>query len=202
MEKGFKIKPERGGCQLPKKSGLGKEKTTAKVLMAALEKLGKNPLVGLAADLYSISRQNREFIETRLSLNADPLKPFKSIILDALNDDITNQHPISISRAKKAISDYRKASGDRDGELELMVLFVERGNFLTVEYGDFGEPFYDSMVGMYRKVVERVKAGGAGLIGRYEERLRKIMESSKDIGYGYHDDLKYIYHSAFSDGKP
>lgn len=177
-------------------------KVPAGVLVPALDKFSKDGLSGLVLDLYGISRQNREFIETRLSLNADPLKPFKAIILDALDDDTGNQRPISISKAKKAISDYRKASGDKDGELELMVLFVERGNFLTVEYGDFGEPFYDSMTRMFEKVVQRVKAGGAVLEARYRVRLCKIVESSKDIGYGYHDDLGYFYHSAFSKNEP
>ncbi len=186
---------------MPRKTMSNSPKVPAKTLVAALDKLDKGGLSGLVSDLYGISRQNREFIETRLSLNADPLKPFKAIILDALNDDITNQRPISIASAKKAISDYRKASGDREGELELMALFVERGNFLTVEYGDFGEPFYDSMVSMFEKVVQRVKAGGTVLKDQYLQRLSKIVESSDGIGYGYHDDLEAIYYSAFSGGE-
>lgn len=186
---------------MPRETRLKTAKTPAAVLAKALDKLDKRGLSGLILDLYGISRQNREFIETRLSLNADPLKPFKAIILDALNDEDSNQKPISISRDKKAISDYAKASGDKDGELELMVFFVERGNFLTVEYGDFGEQFYDSMIAMFEKVVQRVKVGGADLEARYRERLSRIVESSDGIGYGYHDDLGDIYYSAFSKGK-
>ncbi len=183
---------------MPRKTISDTTKTPSKVLSAALDKLGKRGLSGLILDLYGMDSRNREFIETRLSLSADPLKPFKAIILDALHDDMSSEKPLSISRAKKAISDYKKASGNKDGELELMIFFVERGTFLTAEYGDFGESFYDSMVRMFEKVVQWVKAGGADMEARYRERLNKIVDSSKDIGYGYHDDLDYFYHSVFS----
>ena len=55
------------------------------------------------------------------------------------------------------------------------------------------------MVRMFEKVVQWVKAGGADMEARYKQkRLNKIVDSSKDIGYGYHDDLDYFYHSVFS----
>lgn len=53
---------------------------------------------------------------------------------------------------RKAISDYKKASGDEVGVLDIMVYYVEMGTKFTLEYGDIYEEFYDSLESMFKKV--------------------------------------------------
>src|SRR5450432_3875596 len=50
-----------------------------------------------------------------------------------------------LGEARKAIRDYRKATGNLPGTVELMMTFVENGVKFTHEYGDIDERFYNSV---------------------------------------------------------
>jgi len=47
--------------------------------------------------------------------------------------------------AARPIADYRQATADILGTLELMLAFVEAGTRFTNEYGDIDEPFYEGL---------------------------------------------------------
>ena len=94
---------------------------------------GPVKLVGLVRDLYNLSQENRDFLNTRYLASADRLGPYKETIDESPYPDIYNNKPIRISIGKKAISQYAKATNDRVGTLELMVYFVERGTQFTAD---------------------------------------------------------------------
>jgi hypothetical protein len=61
-------------------------------------------------------------------------------------------------RGQKAINEYSKAVGDAKGEAELMTYFVECGNQFTVEFGDIDEGFYDALLRMYARAIDKSSA--------------------------------------------
>ena len=90
-----------------------------------------------------------------------------------------------------------KAVRDARGELDLMIHFVECGNRFTLEYGDIHEAFYHALVHMYVRAAKVTKDLPLPERQSFQDRLRKLTESSDGIGWGYHDGLCDAYYSAF-----
>jgi len=165
----------------------------------SIASLGTRELIKLIADLYQLSKGNREFLHARFSIGDDPIAPYKKIINECMYPDMMRNKPIRISRAKQAISDYAKAVGDAKGEAELMTYFVECGNNFTVEFGDMDEGFYDALIRMYTRAINKVLSLSDEHLHEFRKRLREIMVSSDGIGWGYHDGLCDEYYEAFPD---
>src|SRR5882724_10736942 len=72
-------------------------------------------LRGLVQDLYTASKDNQAFLHARLGLGHDQLQPFKACISNWIYPDVMKNQPISVSKAKKAIADYKKAIGRPEG---------------------------------------------------------------------------------------
>lgn len=166
---------------------------------AVISGFDKQSLMVLISDLYSFSSENKKFFHSRFYLVENPLEPYKKVIEDSLYPDICDNEQIKISKAKKAISDYSKATGDPKGILELMVFFVECGNRFTLDYGDIDEDFYLALEGMYANAIENLLTMDEETLSNYIPRLEEIMESSDGIGWGYHDSLTDIFYEAFTD---
>jgi len=173
------------------------KKPTWSDVKAPVSKFDQKDLIKLIEDLYRFSKENQTFLHTRFRVGDDPLEPYKKTIDKCLYPDIFDKEPIQISKAKKAISDYSKAIGEPLGETELMVFFVERGNAFTVDYGDIDEGFYDSLNRMYKRAIKKVLSLPEVQRSAFQDRLEKIMTSSSNIGWGYHDMLYEDYYSAF-----
>ena len=151
------------------------------------------------ADLYALNHENKNFIHARFSAGEDPLNSYKRIVENCLYPDVMENQPIGIAKAKKAISQYKKANGDQFGVVELMVSFVECGNKFTLDYGDIDEDFYYSLERMFGKAIIELKKLDEKAIEVFRPRLEQIVISSNGIGWGYHDTLADIYYNAFSD---
>src|SRR4029077_20591495 len=72
-------------------------------------------LRGLVQDLYAASIDNRAFLHARLGLGHDQLQPFKASISRYISPKPMKGRPVSVSNAKKAIADYKKAIGRPEG---------------------------------------------------------------------------------------
>lgn len=154
-------------------------------------------LVGLIADLYDYSEQNRSFLHARFSLGSDPLKPYKKIIDDSLSPDVMKNKPIRIAKGKQAIADYTKAVGDPKGTLELMLFFVESGTSFTLDLGDIDENFYLALERMYKKALNMLLTFDDEIIDAYYDRFENLVTSTENIGWGYHDSLADMLYEAF-----
>jgi len=156
-------------------------------------------LVQLIGDLYRLSKENKDFLHTRFSIGDDPLKPYKKIIDECMYPDVMSNNPIRIQKAKRAISNYSKAIGDKRGEAELMTCFVESGNAFTVDLGDIDAGFYDALIRMYDRAIEKILKLPEEEQNTFRERMKRIMDSSDGIGWGYHDDICELYYDGFDD---
>jgi len=150
-------------------------------------------LVNLIRDLYRLSEDNRSFLHARFGIGEDPLAPYKAIIEASLYPDVMRDRPIRIRDAERAISHYSRAVDTSPGLLELMVYFVEEGNAFAVDFVDIGEPFYEALLRMYDKAIACLLKQDSTIIRSYLPRLRAIVDSSSDIGWGYHDALSDLY---------
>jgi hypothetical protein len=151
----------------------------------------------LIADLYRFSGENQAFFHARFGIGRDPADPYRETIEECMYPDVFSRNPVRISKAKKAVSDYVKAAADSLGEIDLMIFFVQTGNQFTPDYGDIEEPFYNALNSMYERAVKKVVKLPADQRSAFKERLKKIMTTSSNIGWGYHDELVRNYYSVF-----
>ena len=93
---------------------------------AKLADFDRAALLGLIQSLYAAHKDNQTFLHARFGLAEDVLEPYKKTIDRWLWPDVLRRQDTSVSQAKRAISDYKKAVGDPEGLAELMVFYCER----------------------------------------------------------------------------
>ena len=168
---------------------MSKKKPTWKDAKTILVEKEKSELLKLIADLYSSSTENKTFIHSRYSVGESNLDSYKSIISEALYPDIYRNKPIRLSVGKKAISDYFKATKNKEGQLELMVHYFESGNQFTIEFGDVDEAFYSSLESMFERILIALEKQPPVVQKMYYQKLKKMVSSARNIGWYYYDNI-------------
>ena len=166
-------------------------------IRAVLDTQGSAQLLEVARDLYALSQENRDFLNARYLASENRLDSYKKAIDAAIYPNVYQSKPIRVSVAKKAISQYTKATGDQAGTLELMMYFVERGNQFTVDFGDIDEGFYSSLEPMFARILETLKRSDPEVVEGLLPRLVAIRGAAEGICWGYHDYLCEALAKAF-----
>jgi hypothetical protein len=123
--------------------------------------LDHNELIAQIKDLFTLSGENRRFLESRFALKSEQVE---AILADYKQEieycffgkrDIPDELP-RLRDARSLIREYRKATKDTLGTLDLMLHYVETGTELTNTYGDIDEPFYNSLESMLNEFCEGI----------------------------------------------
>lgn len=155
-------------------------------------------LLQLLKDLYDLDDRNRRFFESRFCLNTASVSKYKKIISKSLYPDCFDEdYEISLSTARKAISDFKKASDSTQDLLELMVCYVEEGTNCTCDYGDMYEEFYCSLESMFNSTIKLLKKSEVELTQIFLPRLQKVVSKAKNTGWGYYDQISGFLYDAF-----
>ena len=141
---------------------------------AALLDFDRAGLRGLVHDLYTASKDNQAFLHARLGLGHDQLQPFKASISRWICPDLMKNEPISVSKAKKAIADYKKAIGRPDGMAELSIFYCEEAFGFLESCGLEDESYLAALIRMYGLSLEFVSSLAAAERTTYLERLDKL----------------------------
>lgn len=146
-------------------------------------------LLGLVKDLYDASKANKDFLHARFLAQTDgegALEPFRKIVVDQFYPQ-RGFGKLKLGQARKAIRDYRKATGDPVGTVDLMLTFLENGTAFTLDFGDIDEPFYDSLAAVCDEMAATLSKQCPKQYPRFRERLHKLAEDANGIGWGYGD---------------
>jgi hypothetical protein len=163
--------------------------TDLKAKLAGLDRLG---LLGLIQDLYAAQKDNRTFLHARFGLGEDILTPYKQTIDRWLSPDVLkNQYP-SVSKAKQAISDYKKAVADPAGLAELMVFYCERAADFCGDFGYQDEGYFDALTRMCEGALSVVNTLPASSRGVLIDRLDQVHTISRDFGYGVGETMDFL----------
>jgi len=131
-------------------------KPTWSMLKHSLIELEKKELLGLIRDLYGASKGNQAFLHARFSLGPDVLAPYKSIIRRWVCPDVMRNQDYSVLKAKKAISDYRRAIGQPAGVAELSIFYCESCADFLDYCGIDDEGYFDAWMRMYEQALKAV----------------------------------------------
>ena len=102
---------------------------------------------------------------------------------------------LKLSEARKAIRDYRKATGNLTGTIDPMLTYVENGTEFTHQFGDINESFYNSLESVLNEMAQLLMREGSELYPRFRERVQRLTTHADHIGWGYGDALRdQVYH--------
>ena len=156
---------------------------------AKLADFDRPSLIGLVQDLYAASKDNQAFLHARLHLGGDVLKPYKAAIDRWLWPDVFKNQNTSVAKAKKAITDYKKASGTADGLAELTVFYCERASGFSCDIGMDDEAYLSALVRMFEQAPKTIATLPQAQRSTLWARLDVVRDRSHDIGYGVGEDM-------------
>jgi hypothetical protein len=170
-------------------------------LQHTLKELSPEQLLHLIKGLYNLSPQNKAWLRGQLlpvgQDNAYLEECRQKVIRLVYNPARKFPDMPHFRDAKAVISQYRKATKDLRGSLDLMLTYVERGHAYTNDFGDIDEPFYDALINMLERFAVELKNSPAHreLYDLFRPRLLK-MNRTAEIGWGYgdavHDTVKEL----------
>jgi len=164
-----------------------------KAAKAVLQSFDRAGLLGLVQDLYAVNKDNKAFLHARLGLGSDQLAPYKAIISRWICPDLMKSQSVSISKAKRAIADYKKAIGEPAGLAELSIFYCEEA-FSFLDSCAFEDDRYMlAVIRMYERAVKRILVLPIPERHAYTERLRKLRSRARPVGCGIDDELNSIW---------
>ena len=147
-------------------------------------------LLGLLQDLYAANKDNQTFLHARLNLGDDVLKPYKTTINRWLYPNVLRNQDFSIAKAKKPITDYKKAIGQAEGLAELMVFYCERATGFIDDVGLQDEGYFDALVRMFEQALKTIASLADVQRPPLWDRLDAVRRTCRDLGYGMDDDME------------
>jgi hypothetical protein len=150
-------------------------------------------------DLYTANKENQAFLHARLGLGHDQLQPFKATISNWICSDVTKNRPVSVSKAKKAIMDYKKAIGRLDGMAELTIFYCEEAFGFLESCSMEDESYFVALTRMYQRSLEFVLSLPPAERANYLERLDRLRTRGKHVGWGVQDELNSLWYAAAPD---
>jgi len=129
---------------------------TWSALKRQLVGLEQKELLSLIRDLYGVSKDNQTFLHARFALLDDVLDPYKKIISRWVCPDVMRNQDYSVAKAKKAISEYRRAVGKPAGVAELSVFYCEACADFLDSCGTDDDGYFDSWVRMYEQALKAI----------------------------------------------
>jgi hypothetical protein len=153
-------------------------------------------LVGLVQDLYAASKDNQAFLNARLGIGEDPLKPYKATISRWVCPDVMRNQDISVAKAKKAIADYKKAIGRPEGLADLSVYYCEEVFTFLGYCGMDDEGYYTALVRMFEQALTATVALPKPQRDEFLARLEDVRVAGQGYGWGVGDDFNWLWQKA------
>ena len=151
----------------------------------------KPDLIALIKDLCETYSDNLDFIQARLQVedgSGEALEKYRRKIVEQFFP-LHGFGKLKLGEARKTIRDYRKASGNLEGTIDLMLTYVEKGTEFTRQFGDINEPFYNSLESVFDDMAQLLLHEGMDFYPRFQERIQHLTTHAKFIGWGYGDFL-------------
>lgn len=166
-----------------------KQISTWRDVKAKLADLDRAGLLALAQDLYAASKDNQAFMHARLNLGGDVLKPYKTTIARWLWPDVVKNQDTSVAKAKKAITDYKKAIDHPEGVAELMAFYCEQAAGFSNDVCYQDEGYFDALVRMFENALKVSVSLPVAQRDALQVRLDEVRCISHNFGYGVGEEM-------------
>lgn len=156
----------------------------------------REALLALVKDLYDASSGNRNFLHARVQVEAGggtALEKYQRTIIEQFYPS-RGFGKLKLAEARKAIRDYRNATGDLTGTIDLMLTYVENGTRFTCDFGDINEAYYNSLESVLHEMTQLLRNEEPALYPQFRERILQLDVYADRIGWGYGDALREHVH--------
>ena len=161
---------------------------------AALLDFDSAGLRGFVQDLYTASKDNQAFLHARLGLGHDQLRPFKASISRWICPDLMKGQPVSVSKAKKAIADYKKAIGRAEGMADLSIFYCEEAFGFLESCSIEDEGYFAALIRMYGRSLELVSSLPPAERSSYLDRLGRLRSRGRNVGWGVEEEINSLWY--------
>ena len=162
-------------------------------LKQQLRQMEKDDLILLICKIYKGSPTGRDMLDVEFGGNQA-----EELMVNECKRKIAKvfeARTLSLRTAKKVISDFKKVCHNKENLAELMLYYVECGVEFTNTYGDIDDPFYHSIATVFSNFVKEINQfPDDSYYVKNKKRIDAIYIDSKDIGWGFGDEIDDIYH--------
>lgn len=171
-------------------------KLTPRALRAHLLAKPHDLLVDEIVSMIAKNDGLREYYAAQLGIGSqeDVIAKYKAIISREFSGRGNNDPRLAVAR--KAVLDYKKIAQSPHAVVDLMIHYVESGVGFTNRFGDINEPFYASLERMYEQALNQIEQ--YQLHDQFAQRCQQLVTGTRNIGWGFHDQLKTLYNEAFA----
>jgi hypothetical protein len=100
---------------------------------------------------------------------------------------------VPVSKAKKAIADYKKAIGQPEGLIELSIFYCEEAFSFLESCGMDDESYVLALIRMYNQALRFVSNLPPYARTGYTDRLDKLRSRGRHVGWGVEDQLNSLW---------
>ena len=161
-----------------------------------LNDLSKKELISEFEKLYQKFKEVKTFYDIELSGDT-------TAIVNDVKKKIKNEYmpdrgygKARSSVAKKLVDDFAKVSIYPKDLVEVNLYRVEMAIEFTKAYGDIDEAFYISAENAFERTLKLMEKHK--LQDDFKERCLNLVKKTEWFGWGFHDQLKYLYQEYLS----
>lgn len=169
-----------------------KSKPTWADVKTNLASFDRAALLGVLRDLYAADEGNRAFLHARFGLGKDPLQAYKKTVDRWLWPNVFRGQQTSVSRAKRAITKYKKALGDPVGLAELLVFYCERAAGFCQDVDHRDTAYLDALVRTFEQALKAMANLTGKVQNRFLVRLDRVRSIGRQSGNGVGEDMDVL----------
>lgn len=169
-----------------------KKSTGWSAIRRRLNAQSKPALLALVKDLYDASPSARDFLHARVQAetgDGTAVERYRRTIIEQFFPS-RGFGMLKLAEARKAIRDYRRATDNLAGTIDLMLTYVENGTQFTREFGDMNDAFYNSLESVLREMTQLLRKEQPSLYPQFRKRIQGLEVHADHIGWGYGDALR------------
>lgn len=169
-----------------------KSKPTWADVKTNLASFDRAALLGVLQDLYAADEGNRAFLHARFGLGEDLLQAYKKTVDRWLWPNVFRGQQTSVSRAKRAITKYKKALGDPVGLAELLVFYCERAAGFCQDVDHRDTAYLDALVRTFEQALKAMANLTGKVQNRFLVRLDRVRSIGRQFGNGVGEDMDVL----------
>lgn len=168
-------------------------KLGSNALKQHLKELPEAALIEIILDLHKTYKDVQEYLQAKFTPDniSEIYEKYKKLIKDEFFPT-RGYGKCRLSKAEKAISDFRKLRPPYEQILDVMIFYVEMGVAYTNTYGDIDAEFYEKMENMFENALMDIVE--LGLQEQFRSRCETIVKDTANIGWGFHDTLGDMFY--------
>lgn len=165
-----------------------------------LKNLTKEELIDEIKQLSKRFKQVDEYYKVRLEPHKteDASVAYRQRVEREFFTRSGNPGPLRLGVARKAVLDFAKVQANITHQIDLELFYVEQGVKFTNTFGDIDEGFYMSVESMFERALKNIRKHH--LEELFIERAGRIKKNTREIGWGFGDNIEYLYEEYFRQG--